>query len=205
VLDKFRTGKIDILLGTQMIAKGLDFPNVTLVGVLYADMSLHMPDFRAGERTFQLLTQVAGRAGRGEKAGEVIVQAYTPHHPAIQAARNLDYDGFCSQDLEFRKELSYPPFSHLVLLTFKGESEAEVVKTADGFSRRLEKILPKSVTHSPPVPAPLARAKGHYRYHIMLRCKHTVRMTKPIRHVQATFKMPKTVTCTVDVDALSLL
>ena len=205
VLDKFRTGKIDILLGTQMIAKGLDFPNVTLVGVLYADMSLHMPDFRAGERTFQLLTQVAGRAGRGEKAGEVIVQTYTPHHPAIQAARSLDYDGFCSQDLEFRKELSYPPFSHLVLLTFRGESEVEVVKTADGFSQRLERILPESVTHSPPVPAPLARAKGHWRYHIMLRCKHTVRMTKPIRHVQTTFKIPKTVTCTVDVDALSLL
>jgi len=205
VLDKFRTGKIDILLGTQMIAKGLDFPNVTLVGVLYADMSLHMPDFRAGERTFQLLTQVAGRAGRGEKAGEVIVQAYTPHHPAIQAARNLDYAGFCSQDLEFRKELSYPPFSHLVLLTFKGESEMEVMDTAGGFSARLEKILPESVMHSPPVPAPLARAKGHYRYHIMLRCEHTVRMTKPIRHVQAVFKLPKTVTCTVDVDALSLM
>ena len=205
VLDRFRTGKIDILLGTQMIAKGLDFPNVTLVGVLYADMSLHMPDFRAGERTFQLLTQVAGRAGRGEKAGEVIVQAYTPHHPAIQAARNLDYDGFCSQDLEFRKELSYPPFSHLVLLTFKGESESEVTKAATGFSERLENILPESVTHSPPVPAPLARAKGHYRYQIMLRCEHTVKMTKPIRHVVASYKMPKSVNCTVDVDALSLL
>jgi primosomal protein N' (replication factor Y) len=205
VLDKFRTGKIDILLGTQMIAKGLDFPNVTLVGVLYADMSLNVPDFRAGERTFQLLTQVAGRAGRGEKAGEVIVQAYTPHHPAIQAARNLDYEGFCSQDLEFRKELSYPPFSHLVLLTFKGPSEAEVIAVADDFFERLERILPDSVTHSPPVPAPLARAKGHYRYQIMLRCVHTVRMTKPIRHVIASYKMPKTVTCTVDVDALSLL
>ncbi len=205
VLDDFKVGKIDILLGTQMIAKGLDFPNVTLVGVLYADMSLHVPDFRAGERTFQLLTQVAGRAGRGEKAGEVIVQAYTPHHPAIQAARNLDFNGFCSQDLEFRKELSYPPFSHLVLLTFKGESEVDVIAAADGFFERLERILPESVVHSPPVPAPLARAKGHYRYQIMLRCAHTVRMTKPIRHVIASYKMPKTVICTVDVDALSLL
>ncbi len=205
VLDKFRSGKIDILLGTQMIAKGLDFPNVTLVGVLCADMSLHVPDFRAGERTFQLLTQVAGRAGRGEKAGEVIVQAYTPHHPAIQAARNLDYDGFCSQDLEFRKELSYPPFSHLVLLTFKGENESKVMQAADGFFDRLERILPESVTHSPPVPAPLARAKGYYRYQIMLRCEHTVKMTKPVRHVLASCKMPKAVTCTVDVDALSLL
>lgn len=205
VLDQFRTGKIDILLGTQMIAKGLDFPNVTLVGVLHADMSLHVPDFRAGERTFQLLTQVAGRAGRGEIAGEVIVQAYTPHHPAIQAARRLDYDGFCVQDLEFRKELSYPPFSHLVLLTFKGENEIEVMQTADGYSERLEKILPKTVTHAPPMPSPLARAKGYYRYQIMLRCEHTIKMTRPIRHVQSTYKMPKTVTCTVDVDALSLL
>jgi primosomal protein N' (replication factor Y) len=205
VLDKFRTGKLDILLGTQMIAKGLDFPNVTLVGVLYADMSLNMPDFRAGERTFQLLTQVAGRAGRGEISGEVIVQAYTPHHPAIQAARRLDYTGFCDQDLEFRRELAYPPFSHLVLLTFKGESEMEVQQTADRFSEALEQILPESVKHSPAVPAPLARAKGHYRFQIMLRCEHTVRMTKPIRHVLSCFKMPKTVTCTVDVDALSLL
>jgi len=205
VLDQFRTGKIDILLGTQMIAKGLDFPNVTLVGVLYADMSLNMPDFRAGERTFQLLTQVAGRAGRGEKAGEVIVQAYTPHHPAIQAARRLDYTGFCDQDLEFRRELSYPPFSHLVLLTFKGESEQEVAQITDQFFQAVEKILPESVKHSPPMPAPLARAKGLWRFQIMLRCEHTVKMTKPIRHVLASFKMPKTVTCTVDVDALSLL
>jgi primosomal protein N' (replication factor Y) len=205
VLDKFRTGKIDILLGTQMIAKGLDFPNVTLVGVLYADMSLHVPDFRAGERTFQLLTQVAGRAGRGEKSGEVIVQAYTPHHPAIQAARSLDYDGFCAQDLEFRKELSYPPFSHLVLLTFRGENEMEVMQAADGFSERLEKVLPESVTHSPAMPSPLARAKGLYRYQIMLRCEHTVKMTRPIRHVQSVFKLPKGVSLNVDVDALSLL
>ncbi|HEY5653193.1 MAG TPA: primosomal protein N' [Pontiella sp.] len=204
VLDQFKTGKIDILIGTQMIAKGLDFPNVTLVGVLYADMSLHIPDFRAGERTFQLLTQVAGRAGRGEKAGEVVVQAYAPHHPAIQAARNLDYEGFCTQDLEFRRELSYPPFSHLVLLTFKGEIESVVVNTAGEFFDRLEKILPESVIHSPPMPAPLVRAKGHYRYQIMLRCEHTVRMTKPIRHVLAVFKIPKGVTCTVDVDAVSL-
>ncbi|VGO17397.1 Primosomal protein N' [Pontiella desulfatans] len=205
VLDKFKTGKIDILLGTQMIAKGLDFPNVTLVGVLNADMSLHVPDFRAGERTFQLLTQVAGRAGRGEKAGEVIVQAYTPHHPAIQAARSLDYDGFCSQDLEFRRELNYPPFSHLVLLTFKGGDEPEVMGAADRFYEHLEAILPASVTHCPPMPAPLARAKGLWRYQIMLRCEHTVKMTRPIRHVVQSIRLPKGVACTVDVDALSLL
>jgi len=205
VLDKFKTGKLDILLGTQMIAKGLDFPNVTLVGVLYADMSLQVPDFRAGERTFQLLTQVAGRAGRGEKAGEVIVQAYTPHHPAIQAARSLDYEGFCSQDLEFRRELSYPPFSHLVLLTFKGESEIDVMTSADKFFQTLEPLLPESVNAAPPLPAPLARAKSHWRYQIMLRCEHTIKMTKPIRHVQQRFRLPKGVSLNIDVDALSLL
>jgi len=205
VLDKFRTGKIDILLGTQMIAKGLDFPNVTLVGVLNADTSLNMPDFRAGERTFQLLTQVAGRAGRGEKAGEVIVQAHTPHHPAIQAARNLDYAGFRDQDLAFRKELSYPPFSHLVLVTFKGEVESEVQKTIDHFYQQLEPLLPQSVLHSPPLPAPLVRAKKMWRYQIMLRCKHAKKMTAPIRYVFARIKIPPSVSYTIDVDALSLL
>ena len=105
ILSSFGAGEADILLGTQMIAKGLHFPNVTLVGVIFADMSLHMPDFRAAERTFQLLTQVAGRAGRGDVVGGVIVQTYTPFHPAIQAARRLDFEGFYDQEIEFRKEL----------------------------------------------------------------------------------------------------
>jgi primosomal protein N' (replication factor Y) len=205
ILDAFKIGQIDILLGTQMIAKGLDFPNVTLVGVLNADMSLNVPDFRSGERTFQLLTQVSGRAGRGEKAGEVIVQAYTPHHPAIQAARRLDYTGFSDQDLEFRKQLSYPPFSHLVLLTFKGEEESEVQQTIDQFYQQLEPLLPESVLHSSPMPAPLARAKKMWRYQIMLRCTHSKKMTKPVEYVLSQFKLPKTIRCIVDVDALSLL
>ncbi len=111
ILTDFRIGKIDILLGTQMIAKGLHFPNVTLVGIIYADLSLHRPDFRAGERTFQLLTQVAGRAGRGDVEGEVFVQAFTPFHPAIQYARQHDFDGFFEQEIDFREQLHYPPAS----------------------------------------------------------------------------------------------
>jgi primosomal protein N' (replication factor Y) (superfamily II helicase) len=205
VLDRFKTGKIDILLGTQMIAKGLDFPNVTLVGVLHADMSINRPDFRAGERTYQLLTQVAGRAGRGEKAGEVIVQAYTPHHPAIQAARNLDYEGFAADDLAFRKQLCYPPFSHLVMITFKGEDEPLVMQTMDRLYEALEQVLPETVLHSPPMPAPLARAKGLYRYQIMLRCEHTGRMTKPVQHIMKNWKLPAGVSCILDVDAVSLM
>src|SRR5437868_11279498 len=123
VLDAFRHGDIDILIGTQMIAKGLHFPNVTLVGIIYADMALHMPDFRAGERTFQLLVQVAGRAGRGDVEGEVFVQAFTPFHPSIQYARRHDFTGFYEQEIEFREQLNYPPLSRIALLTLRGRNE----------------------------------------------------------------------------------
>ncbi|MBI3851423.1 MAG: primosomal protein N' [Verrucomicrobia bacterium] len=140
-LGDFRTGKIDILVGTQMIAKGLHFPNVTLVGIIYADLSLHQPDFRAGERTFQLLTQVAGRAGRGDVEGEVFVQAFTPFHPAIQYARRHDFAGFYEQEIEFREQLKYPPVSRIALLTLKGRNEEKVKFSADHLRRELEKLL----------------------------------------------------------------
>ena len=120
ILGQFRRGDIDILIGTQMIAKGLDFPNVTLVGVIYADLSLMMPDFRAAERTFQLLTQVAGRAGRGDVPGEVLIQTYAPFHPAVQSARHADFDTFYDQEIEMRREMRYPPFVRLTTVLFKG-------------------------------------------------------------------------------------
>ncbi len=141
VLGDFRTGKIDILVGTQMIAKGLHFPNVTLVGIIYADSALHQPDFRAGERTFQLLTQVAGRAGRGDVEGEVFVQAFTPFHPAIQYARRHDFVGFYEQEIEFREQLQYPPASRVALLTLKGRNEEKVKFSAEHLKRELEKAL----------------------------------------------------------------
>ena len=141
ILGDFRTGKTDILIGTQMIAKGLHFPNVTLVGIIYADLALHQPDFRAGERTFQLLTQVSGRAGRGDIEGEVFVQAFTPFHPAIQFARRHDFTGFYEQELEFREQLRYPPFSRVALLTLKGRNEDKVKFSAEHLGRELEKRL----------------------------------------------------------------
>ncbi len=141
VLGDFRAGKIDILVGTQMIAKGLHFPNVTLVGIIYADLALHQPDFRAGERTFQLLTQVAGRAGRGDVEGEVFVQAFAPFHPAIQYARRHDFNGFYEQELEFREQLKYPPVSRVALLTLKGRNEEKVKFSAEHLKRELEKNL----------------------------------------------------------------
>ncbi len=140
VLGDFRTGKIDLLVGTQMIAKGLHFPNVTLVGIIYADLSLHQPDFRAGERTFQLLTQVAGRAGRGDVEGEVIVQAFTPFHPAIQYARRHDFTGFYDQEIEFREQLNYPPLTRAALLTLKGRNEEKVKYSAEHVRKQLEKL-----------------------------------------------------------------
>ena len=123
-LHAFRAGKIDILVGTQMIAKGLHFPNVTLVGIINADLALHLPDFRAGERTFQLLTQVAGRAGRGETAGEVFVQTYTPFSPSIQFARHHDFAGYFQQELEFRERCDFPPFKHAVLITVRSAARS---------------------------------------------------------------------------------
>ncbi|MEN9575748.1 MAG: primosomal protein [Verrucomicrobiota bacterium] len=140
VLGDFKAGKTDILVGTQMIAKGLHFENVTLVGVIHADLSLHIPDFRAGERTFQLLTQVSGRAGRGEVEGEVFVQSFTPFHPAIQYARRHDFIGFYEQEIEFREQLNYPPASRLAMLTFKGRNEEKVKLMAEYVTRELEAL-----------------------------------------------------------------
>ena len=151
VLGDFRTGKTDILVGTQMIAKGLHFPNVTLVGIIYADLALHQPDFRAGERTFQLLTQVAGRAGRGDVEGEVFVQAFAPFHPAIQYARRHDFPGFYEQEIEFREQLKYPPVSRVALLTLKGRNEDKVKFSAEHLKRELEKSLKSSDNENGPL------------------------------------------------------
>ncbi|MDK2857722.1 MAG: hypothetical protein PWQ29_125 [Verrucomicrobiota bacterium] len=205
LLSQFRIGKIDILVGTQMIAKGLDFPNVTLVGVVNPDHALHMADFRAGERVFQLLTQVAGRAGRGETEGEVIVQTYTPHHPAIQAARRMDFEGFCDQETSFRKELGYPPCTHLTCITLRGKDETAVEQTAEKFFRFLEKCAQGNLLLSPAMPAPIARIRGEYRWQILLRATRVRTMNETIRSAFGLMKWPKTIKVTVDVDASSLL
>ncbi len=205
ILGDFRSGKTDILIGTQMIAKGLDFPNVTLIGVIYADLSLHVPDFRAGERTFQLLTQVSGRAGRGDVPGEVLVQTYTPFHVAVQCAQRADFEGFYEQEYEFRKELCYPPFSHLVCLTVKGTIEEKVRYAIEVFSKNLQARLPDTVMLSGPAPAPLAKAKGYYRYQLMLRSRSVRSIVGPVRAELDSFKWPPKVSCSVDVDAISLM
>jgi len=159
VLNEFRNGAIDILIGTQMIAKGLHFPNVTLVGIIYADMALHQPDFRAGERTFQLLTQVAGRAGRGDVEGEVFVQAFTPFHPAIQYARRHDFVGFYEQEIEFREQLKYPPTGRVALLTLKGRNEDKVKFSAEHLKHELEKLAGRAPAPGAPVAVSVEEAE----------------------------------------------
>ena len=204
-LTAFRTGKIDILVGTQMIAKGLHFPNVTLVGIVNADLSLHLPDFRAGERTFQLLTQVAGRAGRGDVEGEVFVQSFTPFSPSIQHARHHDFDGFWEQEIEYRRQWDYPPFTHLVLIIIRSAHQQRASFSAETLHRRLKEELPAGTNLSEPAPAPLEKSHGSYRYHLMLRTRPILRLSRHLRAVLDKLTFPEDVFVTVDVDAYQLL
>jgi len=204
-LRNFRTGKIDILVGTQMIAKGLDFPNVTLVGIINADLALHLPDFRAGERTFQLLTQVAGRAGRGETPGEVFVQTYTPFSPSIQFARHHDFTGYFQQELEFRERCDFPPFKHAMLITARSEHEGRAKLSAETLVRRLREALPTEFTLSDATPAPLEKLQGQFRFHILLRGQAIVRLSRLVREALEKLPLPEDVIATVDVDPYQLL
>ncbi len=205
-LGDFRTGKTDILLGTQMIAKGLHFPNVTLVGIVYADLTLHQPDFRAAERTFQLLTQVAGRAGRGEVEGEVFVQAFTPYHPAIQFARRHDFAGFFEQELTFREQLNYPPLSRIALLTLRGRNEEKVKFCAEHLKRRVDQMAPefKDLIIAGPAPAPLLRAQTYYRYQIMLRARRMPPLSRRLAGLLPALALPPDVSLAVDIDPVDL-
>ncbi|MFI5370178.1 MAG: primosomal protein N' [Candidatus Eisenbacteria bacterium] len=169
VIRRFARGEASILLGTQMVAKGLDFPRVTLVGVLDADVALHLPDFRAAERTFQLVTQVAGRSGRGARAGEVIVQTCTPEHPAIAAASTHDLATFARTELAERREAGYPPYTRLATLLLTGSDEGEVERAAESLGEALRTVAAPDVTVLGPAPAALARLRGRYRWHLLLK------------------------------------
>ncbi len=202
-LNAFKAHKIDILIGTQMIAKGLHFPNVTLVGILNADLGLHVPDFRAGERTFQLLTQVAGRAGRGDLEGEVIVQTFTPHSPSIQYARKHDFDGFSEQEMEFRKAFSYPPFAHCGVLTARSTHERRAEFTLQTLHVRLKENLPADMVLGEVLPSPLIRSHGQFRFQITLRSHRARPLTRHVQAVLARTTLPEDVTVVFDMDALN--
>ena len=204
ILNDFRTGKIDILVGTQMIAKGLDFPNVTLVGLVDADMSLHIEDFRAAERTFQLVVQVSGRSGRGERAGEVVIQTHTPHAPPIQFARKSDFDGFQLEELEQRREFNYPPFRHLIRHLFRGRNPDKVNFYIDQWTKLVEKELGDKIEIRGPAPAPIEKIRDEYRFQLWYFAPSASAVIGTITALRESFKMDKEVIDQMDVDPMNL-
>ena len=185
LLDQFGKGEADILLGTQMIAKGLDFPNVTLVGVLNADTALNLPDFRSSERTFQLLTQVAGRAGRAEKAGQVLIQSYNPNHYAIRFAKNQDYEGFYAYEMGIRRQLGYPPYYFTIGITLSHKKEEEVLKRAYQVMEILRSGLSDASIILGPTPKPIARTHNLYHYQILIKYRLEDELASTLNQVLA--------------------
>lgn len=204
VLDAFRKGKINILIGTQMIAKGLDFPEVTLVGILQADIGLNQPDFRSSERTFQLVTQVAGRAGRGNTPGLVVVQTFSPYHYALQAAREHDCKRFYDEEMPSRQALDFPPFTHMVMITFRSTEEQLAADLSAEFARIIVPLLDKAVQTIGPMPAPLAMVKTFYRYQFSLRGGNIRQNIRAIRAALNQLPVHRKVEIAVDVDPRNL-
>lgn len=193
------------LLGTQMIAKGLDYPDVSLVGVISADVTLHLPDFRASERTFQLLEQVAGRAGRGERPGRVIVQTYQPEHPAVCAAAAHDPAGFRRDESEARRELGYPPFGRLANVLVRGRSASAVRAGADTVCASVAARLPEGWVLLGPSPAPLERLKGVWRWHVLVKAPPAAPLGPLLNEALSACDLPEGVTVAPDVDPTDLL
>ena len=187
ILSAFQQQEIDILIGTQMVAKGLDFPNVTLVGVIAADTALNLPDFRASEQTFSLLTQVAGRSGRAEVPGEVIIQTYMPEHYCITAAQKHDYIGFYEQEVAARSALRYPPFSHVARLLLRGKDEKSVIEAAHAVLNQLQNSQTDgdSVEILGPAPAPLSKIEGKFRWHFLLRSETVEAISQRVQQLTA--------------------
>ncbi|HUU40332.1 MAG TPA: primosomal protein N' [Desulfatiglandales bacterium] len=214
VLKRFLHHKADILVGTQMVTKGHDFPNVTLVGVISADMSLNFPDFRAGENTFQLLSQVAGRTGRGNTPGKVIIQTFNPSHYAINAARDHDYQKFFLQETRLRRELNYPPFSFIANVRFHGNNKTNTQKIAQLVGEKISSILKnqlkgeKHIEILGPVEAPLARLKGKYRQQILIKAHRTGqlnRLLKEIENLSGSCLSSSGVKLIIDVDPYNMV
>ena len=210
VLSAFSAGEASVLVGTQMVAKGLDVANVTLVGVLGADSTFHSPEYKAFERGFQLLTQVAGRAGRGEKAGTVYFQAFEPDHPVLRFAQQQNFEAFYAYDVAIRQQEGYPPFSQLIRLLVSGEDLDRVIWYADALVHRLKTVvaqqgLAESVEFLGPAPCLVERLKDKFRYHLLVKNKAEEMGLSVLQKELATVDAPKGLTLLIDVDCQSLL
>jgi len=197
--------KIDVLLGTQMIAKGHDFPDVTVAAVVFADVALNIPDFRSSERTFQLFTQLAGRAGRGDAPGTVYIQTYEPDHYVFEFVRNHDYNGFYQKEIEQRKELSYPPFSKLirVVLSFRNkDGAARIMKEVSG---RIRKIKASDIEILGPSPAPIEKIRNYWRWHLILKGKNAKSLRSVASKILDSVRDVREIKTDVDVDPINLL
>ena len=189
-----------------MIAKGLDFPNVNLVGVINADTALHLPDFRAAEKTFQLVTQVAGRTGRGSEEGRVIVQTYCPDHPAILAASQHDYQRFATEELKLRRQFRYPPQCHSARMVIRGESEVKTAAFAESMRERLLQLQsPDDLRMLGPAPAPVAKLRTLYRYHLLVFADDGDVLRQRLRQLQESIKTPADLQWIIEIDPVNLL
>jgi len=204
ILNDFRIGKIDILVGTQMIAKGLDFPNVTLVGLIDADRSLHIEDFRAAERTFQLIVQVSGRSGRGDRAGEVVIQTHTPHAAPIQFARKSDFDGFQLEELEQRREFLYPPFRHLIRHLFRGRNPNKVRFFIEQWAKQVESELGDEIEIRGPAAAPIEKIRDEYRFQLWYFTPSISAVIGRLTAMKERFRLDRDVVEQLDVDPMNL-
>jgi primosomal protein N' (replication factor Y) len=211
VLEDFKRGRADILVGTQMVAKGLDFPNVTVVGVISADTALHFPDFRASERTFQMLAQVAGRAGRADKPGRTVIQTFAPRHPAVKAALTHDATGFLEEERAHRERLGYPPFGHLALAVVSGKDEREVPRAAGDLAAHVRAALrvagvpDEQVRVLGPAPAPLSCLRGRFRFFVLLKAKERAALRVALDAIETRPKTSARIRVTIDVDPVSML
>jgi primosomal protein N' (replication factor Y) len=211
ILDRVGRHEVDILLGTQMIAKGLDFPNVTLVGVVDADVGINLPDFRASERCFQLLSQVAGRAGRGPKGGRVIIQTRVPAHHAVRCAVAHDYHAFVKEELKGRETPAYPPTVRLANIVFSGTTEDATARLAASATTWLHALLRSKRTPGlalvGPAPCPVERIKNRWRWHVLVKAEHPNELTRLGRYFLERFRVPKEagLRITLDRDPVALL
>ncbi len=204
MLRDLRDRHIDVLIGTQLVAKGHDFPDVRLVGVVLADVGLHLPDFRAGERTFQLLTQVAGRAGRDRAPGRVVVQTFSPEHYAIRPVRDHDYEAFYTEELSHRREAGFPPFGHLVRAVVSARDDFAALDGAERLAGRARAIPGAQVLG--PAPAPLARLRGRHRVSLLVKsADDAVRRLAAAALAREAAALPESVQATVDASPVNML
>ena len=203
LFKQFRAHKADVLIGTQMIAKGFNFPSVTLVGILNADASLQIPDYRSSESLFQLLIQVAGRSGRAKINGEVILQTFLPDHPMLHLAAKHDYSTFYQHEIEERRLFSFPPFCRLIKIVFTGPDELETRQTADSFYQMLLEKAPQNAKFLPPLPSGHPKIKDLYRFHFLIKTNHVQLLSERIMALRSSLSLPRRISLLIDIDPIS--